>query len=611
MEERIKKITKEKCEEWAKNPTKNPLPGGKEITKTGKVYKNIAERCARFGIVPIDRNTDTDRDSDSDKGKNVNKKTFPNKIGDYVFPKSKETWNGSQVQSEIENVFNGMKEISAIPDDFFKDLKDLVKICKLALSVDYLIPDDKREYINEFVDYSENIIDNKITVSVSIDLKDNSLNNLITDAEYVITILALYGNIPEGTLANKNYKTINSTIKYYKFYEKYDNLKGYKLQLTKIDSITAINNNEDKLKVLNTLYQQIQEMIEHFSKLDNLRNKSDSLSISDSKSRKLPSSISIRKHITKLPKQKKLIEIQQEYRNPETGQIELVKRMKPDPNEPDEFIERIFESEPDTGRSKFNSHRKLSNVSDFKYPEANEFTKLTPKKRTQILQELRATCSYMKDSITGKRFDRMNKKNLQLIIKIGKNPGQQRCYYARNIYKLWQKSNKENVPFVDPETKQKITEEEKADIMKKIRYINPKAINPELKSNLKIDPYLKLIIEQSNLYSNFYTIKLEYIINNNSYVSIIQDLGVMPANLEIDDVNGAANMTSAAVSASLQELFEKGRLMVSNFAPFVCCRIHLRKSLEYWITPANDKPLIKGINIERWNKFAEEIYSLL
>ena len=608
MEERIKKITKEKCEEWAKNPTKNPLPGGKEITKNGPVYKKLAERCARFGIVPKD--TDTDRDSDSDTGKDINKKTFPNKIGDYVFPKSKETWNGSQVQSEIEKVFNGMKEISAIPDDFFKDLKDLVKICKLALSVDYLIPDDKREYINEFVNYSENIIDNNITVSI--DFQNNSLRSLIIDAKYVIRILSVYGNIPDRTLANENYKTINNRVKYYKFYEKYDNLKGYKLHLTKVSRAIAYDNSEESLQLLNKLYQQIQEMIEHFSKLSNVKNNSDSLeTISNSKSRSLPASISIRKNITRLLKPKKLVEVEEEYRNPRTREIELVKKMKPDPNEPDEFIERIFESEPDTGRSKFNSHRKLSNVSDFKYPEANEFTKLTPKKRTQILQELRATCSYMKDSITGKRFDRMNKKNLQLIIKIGKNPGQQRCYYARNIYKLWQKNNKENVPFVDPETKQKITQEEKADIMKKIRYINPKLMNPELKSNLKVDPYLKLIIEQSNLYPNFYTIQTKYIINNNSYVSLIQDLGSMPANLEIDDVNGSANMTSSAIAASLQELFEKGRLMVSNFAPFVCCRMHLSKSLEYWTTPANDKPLIKGINIERWNKFAEEIYSLL
>jgi hypothetical protein len=205
----------------------------------------------------------------------------------------------------------------------------------------------------------------------------------------------------------------------------------------------------------------------------------------------------------------------------------------------------------------------------------------------------------------------MNKKNLQLIIKIGRNPGQQRCYYAKNIYKLWQKNNKENVPFVDPETKQKITEEEKVNIMNKIKYINPKAINPDLKYNLKIDPYLKLIIEQSILYPNFYRIQLRYKINDNGHVSLINNLGLMPANLEINDVNGAANMTSAAVSGSLQELFDKGRLMTSNFAPFTCCRIHLGITYEYWTTPGNNKPLVKGINIERWNKFAEQIYSLL
>jgi hypothetical protein len=58
------------------------------------------------------------------------------------------------------------------------------------------------------------------------------------------------------------------------------------------------------------------------------------------------------------------------------------------------------------------------------------------------------------------------------------------------------------------------------------------------------------------------------------------DLGYIPSDIE--SVNGDTNISSTTVIASLQELFDNGKLMVSNFVPYVCCNIHLRKPMEYW-----------------------------
>jgi hypothetical protein len=294
----------------------------------------------------------------------------------------------------------------------------------------------------------------------------------------------------------------------------------------------------------------------------------------------------------------------------------------------------FFYDDPPIDREVFRRHRKLSEMSPHKYPDVNRLTPLPQKDRVQLLNELkqkrdsdgttRPVCNEMQDNITGKRFDRMNKKNLQLIVQIGKQP--KRCYYVRSIYKLWQEAVKHNLPFVDPETRIPITNKEKDDIMSKIRYVNPNAINPEDRSKLKKDPHLTLEFIPAG---SFYRITTKY--NISDYSVTVNNLGYIPATIELEDVR-AANLTSAAVVGSLQALFDKGRLMSSNFMPFSCCGIHLGKTIEYWTTPTikNKKnrdgtdvfdaagkvvtenvPLVNGINIERWKLLASEVYGLL
>ena len=148
-----------------------------------------------------------------------------------------------------------------------------------------------------------------------------------------------------------------------------------------------------------------------------------------------------------------------------------------------------------TERSRFRSHAKLSAMS----PAAAQLPPLTPKKRTAMLAELRAACTVMKDMISMQRFDRMNKKSLQLVVRLGpaSPAGQQRCYYVKNIYQLWANAAKDNKPFRDPLTRDTVSPADKDQIMRKVRYVRPDAPDPRGHAQLR-DKKLALSIHQIN-----------------------------------------------------------------------------------------------------------------
>jgi len=189
----------------------------------------------------------------------------------------------------------------------------------------------------------------------------------------------------------------------------------------------------------------------------------------------------------------------------------------------------------------------------------------------------------MKDGISNKRFDRMSKKNLQLIVKIGDVDGQKRCYYVRNIYKYWEQMAKSKKKLTDPETRKIITEVEKADIMKKIRYLNKNAPKLESKEEVAKDPNLHLVIgtvsEHGGLY---YQLRVERKLTEFGSIDIafLVNLGYIPADIE--SVNGDINISSGTVISMIKELFDKGRIMESNFAPYSCCTVNINKPISYW-----------------------------
>jgi hypothetical protein len=89
------------------------------------------------------------------------------------------------------------------------------------------------------------------------------------------------------------------------------------------------------------------------------------------------------------------------------------------------------------------------------------------------------------------------------------------------------------------------------------------------------------------------------------------DLGFVPSDIELADVGGDANLTSSAVVASIQSLFDSGRLMSSNVIPYECCRIHMGKTMKYWVARTGDSPVANRINLRRWKLMATEVYDAL
>jgi hypothetical protein len=205
----------------------------------------------------------------------------------------------------------------------------------------------------------------------------------------------------------------------------------------------------------------------------------------------------------------------------------------------------------------------------------------------------------------------MKKKNLQLIVKIGKPVhGKQRCYYVKNIYKLWDEMAKDNKTLTDPLTRQMVTDIEKEDIMNKVKYLNKQAPNPE-KLGLNKDPHLKLVITtQQQPDGLYYVLAAERNIRHieapfNSiqreslkFIKYYKVLGYIPADIE--DVNGDTNISSAAVIGKYAELFDKGKIMSSNFAPFTCCRIH-NKNYAYW-------DVSRAVKLQRFAHMADELF---
>ena len=269
---------------------------------------------------------------------------------------------------------------------------------------------------------------------------------------------------------------------------------------------------------------------------------------------------------------------------------------RPDLTTPARSIENVEVRElKGTNRSHFKSYHELEAMS----PLTNEVLEALPaKKRTELLYELKAFCNEMKDTITNTRFDRMRKKQLHLIVKLGPTKGQQRCYYVRTVYKMWQQAVKNNQPFKNPETGTRVTAEEKDDIMQKIRYLKPAAANPDSTARLVMDPELEFGVKQvGDLYH------IRFIRRFTKQLFVIRDLGYIPSDIEVSE-SGSTDITSAVAVSKLQALFEKGRLMTSNFIPYRCCRISLHKTKEYW-----DKPMPE--RVQKLTKILEEIDALL
>lgn len=619
-------ITRDQCIEWIKNKNKrqgvNPFTG-KSIKSTGDRYKIIDEQCSKKypDLYKNEKNSELIKKSNS----------IPKKVGKILVPQNLNDWNNIKY-TYFKNIYEIMERFKFIFESDYKDFKDFVSVLEIVLD-NNIVPESEREYIEEIKDIFEIYLDDnlhyednqkrygiffitkkdeEVFINRFSKLNDNILmktigNIIVSEIKQIISNGVNILNDPYTIQVQRQIKVSIFTVIY--------NMLIDEINLTK-EKIDEKIDNIELIKLYKTYLDFIKEVIEYD------KHKMINYSIrGETKSRSLPKSISQKEEIIKVKKGPYQVEVSDEM---EPGKKKK-KTIIPGINAPEEYneIKQIIDI-PKTDRSTFKSHSKLSNMSNF--PEEitlqqleGKLEKLPDKKRKEILHELKDLCIEMKDPITGIRFDRMNKKNLQLILNIGdKNKeGKQYCFYVRGLYKSWLNQVKNNdIKIKVPITGSEIKQEEKDEILRKMRYIQKDVQNPDT-IKLKKDPNVKLSFIPTED-DRFEQIRIDRIYG--TYTTLIFSLAYIPVNIELGDLKDAgltetasADHTSAVLKLYIQSLFDNGGLLTSNFIPYNCCKIHLNpsKDLNYWTEIIPNNKYKDGVNLNRFLHMFNEIKPLI
>ena len=590
---RINRLSEPECGEWAAQPTVNPVTK-RNILLDGPTYKAIARRCQEsYGIAPGGRASASTSASDSSESP----EPLPKTVGKWQVPQTRSEWDKAKLlRATFKRLCVACRMYGFVTDRHATNAEALVKIHQLLIERGGIIPEADEAAIAECIVV---LVDASAPAKVKRHLGTvhYTMGEYETIAEHA-TITLLGGNQINLNIA----KLTNN------------------LQVSDFNKYMQSGSRPDSEKVTGMLVAL--EGLAHDIVLMRAPSGApapgapgaDAYDLPKSRSRSLPESISQRRVKQKKPR-----------------------RQGADPEDADEYYPwSATEEAVPTDRSRFRSHAKLSAMSAGPVGPAAPapLPPLTPKKRTAMLAELRAACTVMKDMISMQRFDRMNKKSLQLVVRLGPadRAGQQRCYYVKNIYQLWANAVKENKPFRDPLTREPVSPDDKDQIMSKVRRIRPDAPDPRGYAQIR-DKKLALAIHQINFnyadivseqYQNhtppptaatdrgtvgFYSITVRRPVGRQTY--LILDLGFIPSDIELADVGGDANLTSSAVIGNIQSLFESGQLMISNVIPYRCCRIHMGKTVNYWVQKTSDSPVARSINMRRWKMMATEVYDHL
>lgn len=615
------KITEARCRTWIAQPLKNPITLS-TITYKGPTYNVFEQVCRDKFNITLDEGSAGPAgpsDAHAHAGPSTTLPKLPKNIDGIAMPQNKKQWRENSLINrdffKILLLITNPKEKS-INEYVFENMLSYAKICELGLQYNLVPEEDIQKIQNyqerfthfsvrenlkaltvkfikkEFIDIIDDFLRRR-RIDLDSDLSYRYPNNLLHAIESKERELAqsarnLQDDILRDGLDDAKYQraveiaTLVATMNY------------YKLLYSDTEARLANWNSADNPLIQSPSYIQLSinvrslfEFIKEIKDLDTRRDASYKSLTRKSKSATLPESISIDKII-----RRNLINAEPVEEVNSDGTTNM-RRVQGPPNlkEFSDYVERY-----NTERSNFNRHTLLSKMK----PLSRESLEAFPEKtRVQLLKELKAQCHYMKDTLTDKRFDRMSKKNLHLVVQIGP-PGKKRCYYVRNIYKYWEELAKDNKKFREPETRTGITDEEKADIMNKVRYIKKNAVDPEL-NKIKKDPHVQLIIEPDAT-GNYYTFHVKR--NIGSLVYTLYDLGVLPAHINLTQgENGAAYYSSEATVANVLEAFDKGRILINNFIPYSCCKVHFKKQT-YW---TGDQAEIN----RKFKLFADEVYSLL
>lgn len=565
--------TKQQCEEWLKNKLVNPKTG-RDIVKGGPTYLAFEEAAERFGL------------------------SAPKKVGHIAIPQSKRNWQSNDFTGKYFKNILVMKELGVLTENDYEAFPIYAQICTLGLE-NNIVPDDMisevRMQLQRFGDIAQRVD----VVTKARQEKYNQLTEKLNkyrphmiDDELKKRLKELRLSLVRQVLLEGYSSETDAKFEELKAFIKltiYERLIDEK-EINIIKQQTALHE-LDEIKSIETSLQEIISTSEAYAKKPGVRSMS-----MKTKTPNFPSQMESREVVrNRIRLQPKLVA---QIRTDSRGEKYTVHR--PDPNEPPQFIEKVNINElKGTNRSQFKSYEKLEHMT----PLTNEVLAALPeKKRTELLHELKAACNEMKDTITNTRFDRMRKKQLHLIVRLGDKPGKQRCYYVRSAYKMWQQATKKNIPFTNPETREKVTHREKEDILHKIKYVKPDAVDPEedARNSLVKDPALEFDISIDNRYPDLALIRIIRKFGVSTYT--VSDLGYVPVDIEVEH-SGSADITSAVALYKIKELFKSGRLMRSNFIPYSCCRIHFKHS-HYWNEPMPER-------VRKLTLMLEEINALL
>jgi len=578
---KIKRMTEAKCLEWAETPLVNPTTG-RAIELHKGTYLAIAERCKNaFGIDPSG-----DYAAESEVAKS--RRLLPKKVGDWTVPRTEDEWVASDVRKKAVALSKAVAKFGFITERHVQDAAAFSKIGRLLLDAEIIPAAERAAAENIIATLTEAMIPaSKIREYASVPKE-------IADYHYLIRRIT--SGMIAGDPLTTNLSNLRNDIVVTQFNNYAERGAG---------ALTQEDVEVDEMLIALTALQS--EMILQRTNATAAEQAGDEHAIPASRERSLPESLSQRR----------------------------VKQMKPKrrAEDPDEYYPwSATEEAAPTDRSRFRSHAKLSAVSPGPQPSpgAAPLPPLDPKKRTALLAELREACTVMKDMISMQRFDRMNKKALQLVVRLGSGrrsgaaaaaaAGNERCYYVRNLYQLWANAAKTGAPLADPLTRDRVTADEKADIMGKIRHLRPNA--PDLRNpKHPRDPKITLDIQQkivpfyreagSDTVGTIGVYALRTVRKVGPRAYVVHDLGFVPSDVELADVNGDANLTSSAVIAGIRRLFDDGRLLSQNFVPYRCCTIHLRKPVSYWTKRTSGSPMRNNVNMRLWNLMASEIYAAL
>lgn len=221
----------------------------------------------------------------------------------------------------------------------------------------------------------------------------------------------------------------------------------------------------------------------------------------------------------------------------------------------------------------------------------------TKKTRDDILVALTEICHNMRDPLINQHFRRMKKRRLQLVVQVGKAHGNKRhCFYVKGIYDWWKAEGKNVRDPLDPS--HRLTAEEKQDVMSKIRYLHRSPYNPDGPGKHKRDPMLQLTVEEDG---RFWYVTISRKIGRASYH--VHELTV-PGEVGPRDT-GSLDITSATLITHIRELFEKGRLLTSNWIPYTCCTIPVHP-IEYWHRSKTDH----RIDISKFVAYHQQVTQL-